>query len=120
MNIGETGRSGETRVAAFLRKSGYKIVKRNYQCRYGEIDIIAEKDEYIVFVEVKTRKKNSLISPMESVGSFKQQRILHTAQDYIVKTDCPLQPRFDVAEVFTELSLDGKIKYSLNYIKNAF
>lgn len=120
MNIGETGRNGETRVAAFLRKSGYKIVKRNYQCRYGEIDIIAEKDEYIVFVEVKTRKKNSLIAPMEAVDSFKQQRILHTAQDFLVKTDCSLQPRFDVAEVLTEQTTDGKTKYYLNYIKNAF
>ncbi len=120
MNIGETGKNGEMRVAAFLRKSGYRIVKRNYQCKYGEIDIIAEKGEYIVFVEVKTRKKNSLISPMESVNSFKQQRIIHTAEDYIVKTDCILQPRFDVAEVFTEQQSEGNIKYSLNYIKNAF
>ena len=120
MNIGETGRNGEARVAAFLRKSGYKIVKRNYQCRYGEIDIIAETDECIVFVEVKTRKKNSLISPMEAVDGFKKQRIIYTAQDYMMKTDCSLQPRFDVAEVFTEQTIDKKIKYSLNYIKNAF
>lgn len=120
MNIGESGKNGETRVAAFLRKSGYKIVKRNYQCRYGEIDIIAEKNGFIVFVEVKTRKKNSMITPMEAVDSFKQQRIIHTAQDYIVKSDCTLQPRFDVAEVFTEPDNQGKTKYHLNYIKNAF
>ncbi len=120
MNIGVTGANGETRVASFLRKSGYKIVKRNYQCRFGEIDIIAEKDEYIVFVEVKTRKKNSIVSPAESVNSYKIQRIIHTAEDYIVKTECSLQPRFDVAEVFVSEDNNGNLKYSLNYIKNAF
>ena len=119
MNIGLMGTNGETRVAAWLRKSGYKIINRNYQCRFGEIDIIAEKDGYIVFVEVKTRKKESLVSAAESVNTFKQQRILRTAEDFIVKTDCSLQPRFDVAEVYVEQQ-NGKIKYSLNYIKNAF
>ncbi len=120
MNIGVTGKNGEARVASFLRKSGYTIIKRNYQCRHGEIDIIAEKDEYIVFVEVKTRKEGSIVSPAEAVNSYKQQRILRTAEDYIVKTLCELQPRFDVAEVYICKTNDGKIKYSLNYIKNAF
>lgn len=119
MNIGVTGKNGETRVASFLRKSGYTIIKRNYQCRFGEIDIIAEKDEFIVFVEVKTRKKDSMVSPLESVDTFKQQRIIRTAEDYIVKTLCELQPRFDVAEVYVEDNGE-KIKYSLNYIANAF
>ena len=119
MNIGITGSNGESRVASFLRKSGYTIIKRNYQCRFGEIDIIAEKDEFIVFVEVKTRKKDSMVSALESVDSYKQQRIIKTAQDFIVKTSCELQPRFDVAEVY--VTDDGeKLKYSLNYIKNAF
>ena len=119
MNIGKTGANGETRVASFLRKQGYKILNRNYSCRFGEIDIIAEKDEFIVFVEVKTRKKDSLTTAAESVNAFKQQRILKTAEDYIVKTYCDLQPRFDVAEVYVSEE-DGKIKYSLHYIKNAF
>mgnify|MGYP003509397425 CR=1 FL=1 len=57
MNIGKTGANGETRVASFLRKQGYKILNRNYSCRFGEIDIIAEKDGFIVFVEVKTKIK---------------------------------------------------------------
>ena len=52
MNIGKIGKSGEDRTAAFLRKRGFAIIKRNYQCRFGEIDIIAEDREYIIFVEV--------------------------------------------------------------------
>ena len=120
MNIGKVGRDGENKVASFLRKNGYAIVKRNFQCRYGEIDIIAENDEYILFVEVKTRKQNSLISGVEAVDSFKQNRILKTAQDFLQKTECELQPRFDVAEVTVFEKTDGSKGYKLHYIKNAF
>ena len=119
MNIGVTGKSGEDRVAAFLRKNGWSVIKRNYQCRFGEIDIIAENNEYIIFVEVKTRKKNSLTSPAESVTYAKQQRIMLTAQDYLSKTICEKQPRFDVAAVTVEETKDGK-RFHLDYIENAF
>lgn len=120
MNIGVTGKNGEDRVAAFLRKQGCNIIKRNHQCRFGEIDIIAESGEYILFVEVKTRKENSMVSPAESVTPQKQQRLILTAEDYISKTGCELQPRFDVAEVTVRRNQKGEEKYSLNYIKNAF
>lgn len=120
MNIGARGKSGEDKVAAFLRKNGFKIIKRNYMSRYGEIDIIAEYDEYIVFVEVKTRKANSLVSGVEAVNFSKQERIMLTAEDFISKTECDLQPRFDVAEVTVTELPDSVERYSLNYIKNAF
>ena len=120
MNIGAVGKSGEDRVAAFLIKKGYKVINRNYQCRFGEIDIIAEKGEYIIFVEVKTRKKDSVTSPAESVDFKKQQRIMLTAQDFIAKTLCERQPRFDVAEVTVDEKPDKILEYHLNYIKNAF
>lgn len=120
MNIGKTGKNGEDRVAAFLRKSGFKVTKRNYSCRFGEIDIIAETEEYIIFVEVKTRKLGSLVSGAEAVTIAKQERIMLTAMDYISKTECMLQPRFDVAVVTVTQKADGTESYSLNYIENAF
>ncbi len=120
MNIGTIGKSGEDRVAAFLRKQGYSILKRNYMSRYGEIDIIAEKDGYIAFVEVKTRKEKSLVSGEEAVDARKQQRIMLTAEDYLSKTECELQPRFDVAVVTVLKNGNGNYNYSLNYIANAF
>ena len=120
MNIGKTGQSGEKRVAQFLRKRGFNVIKRNFQCRYGEIDIIAENDEYILFVEVKTRKENALISGMDAVDSHKQSRIILAAQDYITKTNCEKQPRFDVAEVIVTEKNDGTLGYSLKYLENAF
>ena len=61
MNIGATGKNGEDRVADFLIKQGAAVIYRNFVCKKGEIDIIAEESEYIVFVEVKTRKENSII-----------------------------------------------------------
>ncbi len=120
MNIGATGKSGEDRTASFLRKRGCAIIKRNYQCRFGEIDIIAETKEYIIFVEVKTRKENSIYAPSEAVDSHKQRRIMLTAEDFLSKFPCSLQPRFDIAEVITKERADGSITYSLNYIENAF
>ena len=120
MNLGKTGIIGENMVAAFLQKNGWSVIKRNYQCRFGEIDIIAEKDKTIIFVEVKTRAENTIVSPREAVDSRKQQRIILTANDYISKTETLLQPRFDVAEVTTLSRADGTTGYRLNYIENAF
>lgn len=120
MNIGVTGKNGEDMVANYLRKNGWSIVKRNYQCRYGEIDIIAENKQYIIFVEVKTRKENSMVSALEAVDSAKQQRIMLTAQDYMSKVETTLQPRFDVAAVTAKERKDGSKGYALNYIENAF
>lgn len=120
MNIGKTGLQGEKRVAQFLRGRGFNVVKRNFQCRYGEIDIIAENDEYILFVEVKTRKQNALISGMEAVDSHKQSRLTLAAQNYMTKTYCEKQPRFDVAEVTVCERCDGTLGYRLKYLENAF
>ncbi len=120
MNIGKVGETGENKVASFLRKRGFSILKRNFQCRYGQIDIIAENDEFIIFVEVKTRKKGSFISGTEAVDAFKQRRITLTANDYIVRTECQKQPRFDVAEVTVFEKEDKGLGYNLKYIENAW
>ena len=120
MNIGKTGSEGEKRVAEFLRRRGFSIIKRNYLCRYGEIDIIAENEEFLLFVEVKTRKVQSLVSGVEAVDSFKQSRLLLTANYYIAKTESEKQPRFDIAEVTVYNKEDGNLGYRLNYIENAF
>lgn len=120
MNIGKTGKTGEDRVANYLRNQGALVAKRNYRCRFGEIDIIAQTDEYILFVEVKTRRENSMVSGVQAVDAHKQNRIMLTAQDYMVKTSCELQPRFDVAEVTVYTKPDGAKGYKLNYIENAF
>lgn len=114
------GKYGETLVANFLKKQGNIIVRRNYNSRYGEIDIVAENEEYILFVEVKTRKSGSIISPADAVSHAKQKRIVLTAKEFISKLRVGANYRFDVAEVFYHIDENGQFKASLNYIKNAF
>ena len=120
MNVGKIGAEGEKRVANFLRKKGFAIVKRNFQSKYGEIDIIAENDEYILFVEVKTRKTGSMVSGAQAVDAYKQRRVTMTANEYIVKTQCQKQPRFDVAEVVVTEKPNAPASYKLCYIENAW
>ena len=120
MNIGKTGSTGERLTAEFLRKNGFVIVKRNYHSRYGEIDIIAENKEYIIFTEVKTRRELSLVSPAEAVDTHKQRRIILTAEDFLSKYETELQPRFDVAVVTVFKKTDDTDGYKLHYLKNAF
>lgn len=120
MNIGVVGEKGESMVAHFLQKQGFAIIKRNYQCRYGEIDIIAQNDRYILFVEVKTRKADSLVPIENAVDIRKRKRLILTAEDFLAKVDCELQPRFDVALVSVKENPENGSGYSLNYIKNAF
>lgn len=111
-----TGRAGEDYAAEWLKNHGYHIVARNYHSRYGEIDIIAEDSQYIVFVEVKTRADGSMVPPAEAVTRSKQKKILLTAQIYLQKNHSTLQPRFDVAAVTTVHSEP----LGLQYFANAF
>ena len=120
MNLGEIGKTAEDKTASFLRKNGFKVIKRNYYCRFGEIDIIAEKGGYIVFVEVKARKENSLLSPLEAVDNRKIKKIKLTANSYIAKSGCTLNPRFDIAQVTVKYKENGDAAYSLHYLENAF
>lgn len=116
MNNKELGYLGEKAVCQYLSGKGYKITKRNYCIRGGEIDIIAEKDDIIAFVEVKTRQINNLAGGFEAVTKSKQRFIIKTAAEYMVKFQVELQPRFDVAEILVENNVPSKI----HYIENAF
>ena len=112
----KTGDMGEEFAAKYLEKNGYKIVDRNFKCRFGEIDIIAVKDGYIVFAEVKTRAKNALVSGEESVDYFKQRRLISAAKYYLKISQSLLQPRFDVIVV----EHSDNILTITNHIENAF
>ncbi len=115
------GKAGEDYVAQYLRSKGYIIIKRNWRdSRYGEIDIVAENRECIAFVEVKTRKKHSLVSGLEAVDYGKQQRTKNASQSFMRKLRTNLPPRLDVAEVILVSEKEGIFQFELNYIKNAF
>lgn len=112
----EEGKAGENLAAAYLAENGYRIVTRNFRYRRGEIDIIAETESLLVFVEVKERKTGALVSPLESVTADKQARILRTASLYLLRHPTSRQPRFDVIG----LTRRENGTYEISHIKNAF
>ena len=115
------GHKAELLVANYLRSKGCIIAKMNYHSRFGEIDIIAESRKTVAFVEVKQRSENALFTPAEAVDARKQHKIILTANDFLRKANLSeLQPRFDIAEVYFSKTADGKTKYKIHYIKNAF
>lgn len=94
------GRWGEEEAARYLRRLGMKILERNFKTPVGEVDLIARHRQYLVFVEVKTRRSVSYGHPQEAVGSVKQRQIVRTAQWYLASgAGRGLQPRFDVVAV---------------------
>lgn len=114
--MGSTGKLGENYTTIWYAQAGFQILARNFHSRFGEVDIIAENETYIVFVEVKTRAINGLAHPAESVTSQKQQKIIKTAQVYLQSHPSTLQPRFDVISVFTS---KGQV-IKMEQIENAF
>lgn len=95
-----SGPWGEEQAAAFLRNKGWKITARNYRTRYGELDIIAENEKYLLFVEVKTRKNDHFALAREYVTPKKQARLRITAEYWLQENPTELQIRFDVIEVY--------------------
>ncbi len=112
----ETGFLGEDAVCGYLVRQGYEIAERNYRIKGGEIDIIAVNNEYIAFVEVKTRKRNSMVSGFDAVNKRKKGLIIRTAVDFCLRHPNNLQPRFDIAQVI----ISGGRVLSIDYIQNAY
>jgi len=117
MDAREIGALGEKIAAEYLAGVGYVIRERNFRTREGEIDIIAEKDDYLVFIEVRTRRSHSFGTPEESVTAKKKERLIALAQAYMEgRIDLPPSWRIDV--VALELTRDGKVS-RLELIENA-
>ena len=91
---------GEDRAAEFLTAEGYEIVARRFRVREGEIDLVAVGFGYLCFVEVKLRKDDSMGQAREYVTGSKQRKVRTAALRYLMQYPSPLQPRFDVVEVY--------------------
>lgn len=103
MNTHIVGAAGEETVAKYLAKHKYKILQRNFRCRFGEIDIVAENDGFVVFIEVKSRQNCKFGMPREAVTFDKRRHIVATAQYWLVRNKVVGKPvRFDVAEVLPD------------------
>lgn len=111
----QTGDRGEEAVTRHLQQQGYTILARNWHCRWGELDIVATRDDIIAFVEVKTRRQGAMVSPFAAVDYRKQRRVICSAQAYLQAHPLDLQPRFDVAGVTT-----GGGTLGVDYLESAF
>jgi len=110
------GREGERLAELFLQKKGYKLVKRNYRCRGGEVDLILLDRKVVVFVEVKTRTDHGFGSPLEAVEPRKQRRMILAAQLFLHQKKLQERDaRFDVVGI----SWPGT-EPMVEHIQNAF
>ena len=117
MNRRDKGAIGENIAADYLAKRGYHIRERNYRTREGEIDIIAEKDGTLVFVEVRAKTSRRFGTAEESVTERKKKRLIALAEAYL--SDCEEQPDFCRIDLIAiELGAKGEL-IRLNLIENA-
>ena len=115
-NNHKTGQEGQQAAEKYLTNKGYEILTRNYRLKTGEIDLIARHNNYIIFIEVKSRKSLTHGYPREAVTHTKQQRIIRTALHYLTANNqTESNIRFDVIEI---LSQQGQLYAS--HIENAF
>ena len=94
------GAWGEAIAADYLRKKRFQVIATGYRSRYGEIDLIVQNRQYLVFVEVKLRSSDRFAEAREFVDVRKQERLRATASLYLDQFPTELQPRFDVIEVY--------------------
>jgi putative endonuclease len=113
----ELGATGEKLARDFLKKKGYKIRDTNFRCREGEIDIVAQKKDCLIFIEVRTKASAGFGSPEESVTSAKKEKIVSSALTYLSQHEnLPESWRIDFVAV--ELDEKGKAK-RIELIENA-
>ena len=114
----ETGQLGEDLACKALKKSGYRILERNYRCRYGEIDIVAQKHGYLVFVEVRSKTSTAFGTPEESMTAQKKQRLTASAMSYFNShTGLPENWRVDFVAI--DLNAAGDRASRIEIIENA-
>ncbi len=117
MNRKETGALGEKIAAEFLQKNGYYILTKNYRCPEGEIDIIAERQETLVFIEVRTKRSWRFGSPEESITQIKKERLKTLAERYGQEHEgLPSNWRIDLVAV--EIGQGDRVK-RIEIIENA-
>jgi putative endonuclease len=109
---------GENLAKKFLKKNGYKILKRNYVSKNGEIDIVAYDRGTIAFVEVKTRLSESFGPPELAITNKKRSKIIRTALNYLITNKIEeMDYRFDVVSILFKKDSNNP---NIELLKNAF
>ena len=113
------GAWGEEKAARFLTEQGYTVLEKNFHSRYGEIDLIVEDRDYLVFVEVKLRKSAEFAKAREFVDAKKQERIRTTASLYLAQNPTNLPCRFDVIEIYAPEGMETPHP-EIHHLEDAF
>lgn len=109
----ETGKQGEELAVKYLEQNGYKVIERNFECKQGEIDIIALYKKEIIFIEVKTRTNTKYGTPAEAVDKTKQKHLTKAVKYYLYSRHLENEfVRIDVIEIYMY-----EQKYRVNHIK---
>ncbi len=118
-NKKEKGIAGEQMAERFLKKKGYKIIRKNFYSKFGEIDIIAKDKEYLTFIEVKLRNSDKFGNIEYSIDSKKKKHILKTAYYFLInnKEYENYDLRFDALFIY---KIRDKNKYKISLMKNIF
>lgn len=117
------GTQGEDFACACLQKDGYEILERNWRSGHSEIDLIAQKEKIIAFIEVKTRCENAYLTPLQSLSRAQRRRIILAGVEYLRKRGIyntqEYQPRFDLFGIVTEKEGSSRI-VQYYHIKGAY
>ena len=111
--MSRAGQDAEDIAAAYMESRGLKIVARNYRCRFGEIDIIAEDQGTLVFVEVRMRTRTDFGTAAESIHAAKRRRLVAAARHYLARTRADRACRFDA---FLVAGSSGAVEWLKNVI----
>jgi putative endonuclease len=95
----EKGKAGEAKAERFLTDNGYLVIARNYRYKRSEIDLIVQKENWLVFVEVKLRTSKTFGFPEESVNAAKRKKILEGASQYLHETNWTGNVRYDIVAI---------------------
>ena len=111
----DLGNEGEELAVGHLVQNGWKILERNWRFGREELDIIAQKDDVLSIVEVKTRFSNFLGEPYEAVSKSKQKSIIRAANHFVEKNDLDLEVQFDIISIVL-----NKNQQKITHIEEAF
>lgn len=111
----DTGKKGEELALGFIKDKGFKIRNINWRFKKNELDIVAEKNNLLVVIEVKTRTSEYFENPKEAVTISKQKFIIKATDAYINEFDVDLETRFDIIAV----TIIGK-EIKIEHIEDAF
>lgn len=98
----ELGKKGENIASSYLKGKGYRILERNWIFEKVELDIIAEKDEKLIFIEVKTRSSDVYGNPEDAVNAQKQENILKAAEAYVEENEIDKEIMFDIISIIIQ------------------